>query len=30
MKKYKANQKHLLPIYVTNAESKKFCINNIL
>ena len=28
--KYKANQKHLLPFYVTNNKFKKFCINNTI
>ena len=28
--KYKTEQKHLLPCYITNNKFKKFCINNII
>ena len=28
--KYKAKRKRLLPFFVTDNESKKFCINNII
>ena len=28
--KYKANQKDLLPYYITNDKLKKFCINECI